>query len=198
MKLFFVIGFLFLLSSCTLHRYFPFICFRKACVDSAIDIKGFKKRIKGKLVVISRRRNKKPEAKPTDYSSAKAFGSNEGNNDSITSIKGKNVDYYRYLLLFRLKKDPTQLDSIVVEHTSEYKTITELDQVRLNYKLDTLPVRDILMVYVKEYYSKKGAEQEQTHVAKGRTSAIRKFLHRSGIPFPHIKVLQDSLSPPRL
>ncbi len=185
------------ISSCTFHSYFPFICFRKGCVNSSINLKGFKKRLKGEWSAKKRKKGKKPKAAASSNApSDKSSNSSEGN-DSVAMF-GKKVDYYRYLLLFRLKKDPTSLDSLVIEHTSETKDITELDQTRLSYKLDTLPVRNIITVYIKNFYSKTKADDEHPHVARSRVNAIRRFLHHQGVPLPHIKILQDSLSPPRL
>lgn len=151
----------------------------------------------GKLAANKRKRNKKPGTKAGPDSRARK-GSGRAAADSAAAIKGTNVDYYRYLLFFRLKSDPRRLDSLVIEHTSEYKTIIETDQVRLHYLLDTLPASHVITVYIRKYYDKKREEHEHLHVVKGRTRSICKFLKSCGIAPQKIKLLQDSLSPPRL
>jgi hypothetical protein len=185
------------LSSCTLHCNFPFICFRRSCVNNQLDLKGFKKRVEGKLVALQRKRNKKPGAK-VNQTLRPGKDRGESEEDTVAAIRGTNVDYYRYLLFFRLKSDPRRLDSLVIEHTSQYKTIIETDQARLRYLLDTLSVKNIMMVYIRKHYDVKREEQEHLHVAKGRSRSICKFLKHCGIPQQKIKLLQDSLSPPKL
>jgi hypothetical protein len=185
------------LSSCTFHHNFPFICFRRSCVNNQLDLKSFKKRVAGKLVAMQRKRNKKPAAKAGQVVRPDKDRSGPGE-DSVAATKGTNVDYYRYLLFFRLKSDPRRLDSLVIEHTSQYKTIIKTDQVRLRYLLDTLSVKNIMAVYIRKYYDVKREEQDHQHVAKGRNRSICKFLKHCGIPPQKIKLLQDSLSPPRL
>lgn len=159
-------------------------------MKNQLDLPGIKKRIKGKLVVMQRKRNRK-------MASRSKSGSATVSSEKETKAKGRNVDYYKYLLLFKVKDDPKQLDSLVVEHTSQYKTLIELDLVRLEYKIDTILPKNILMVYIKKYYPDTST-QENAYIAKGRVRAIRKRLHHAGIPLSRIKVLQDSLSPPRL
>ena len=183
-------------GSCAIHSTFPFICFERACVKG-LGIGAFTKRIKGKIAVMNRKRNaKKPGASAKSYFSTSS--TKEEKEDSSAIVQGRNVDYFRYLLFFRLKQHPQQLDSLLIEHTSEYKTIIEVDQSRLNYMIDTMRLRNILTVYIKAQGSVKDRENEQYHLEKDRTRSISKFLRKAGIASDRIKVLQDSLSPPRL
>ncbi len=175
------------LSACTLHDNFPFICFRKSCVDSGIDLKGFKKRIKGSLALSKRKRGKKQNGRRQGEIYGQRARVSEP--DSLDVTRGRNIDYYRYLLLFKLKKNPWHLDSLVVEHTSEYKTIIELDQVRVDHKIDSLLVKNILFVYIKKFYAPDPHDTEI--VANKRVRAIKKYLHNSGISAKRIKFIDD-------
>ncbi|MES2680225.1 MAG: hypothetical protein V4635_10085 [Bacteroidota bacterium] len=106
--------------------------------------------------------------------------------DSTLVIKGTNVDYTKFRLLFKLRSDTTRFDSIDVVHTSQYHTIIETDQSRLNYKLDTL-VPEVLVVYIRESHK----NTENVSVIKRRNNSIRKYLHHSGIAYHRIKIIKQ-------
>ncbi|HOZ87506.1 MAG TPA: hypothetical protein PL029_07100 [Bacteroidia bacterium] len=115
------------------------------------------------------------------------FDDRVGNKDSPDStrvIKGTNVDYTRFTLLFKLRSETKPFDSIDVVHTSQYRTIIETDQARLNHKLDTL-ISNVLMVFIRESHN----SSEYVSVIKRRNNAIKKYLRHAGIAQHRIKII---------
>lgn len=184
-------------SSCVIHNEFPFICFEKGCVNNNIDIKGFKKRVKGKIAIMKRKLKRRSVPENNDKFDHKIADSRKSQEET-PAAKGKNVDYFPYLILLRLKDNPNQMDSNVVMHTNEFNDLIPVDKSRMIYRIDTIKPKNILMVYIKKYYNPELDKNEPVHVQYGRVKALKKFLIKQGIHASHVKILQDSLSPPRL
>jgi hypothetical protein len=181
-----------------LHNEFPFICFEKGCVKNNFDIKGFKKRMKGKISKARRQMKRRSEPQSKDKNYLQPNGADETPEEEDIAIKGRNVDYFPYLLMFRLNTNPTRIDSDVVMHTNELNDLIPVDKSRLVYRIDTIGAKNILTVYLKKYYNPELDKGKPVHLPHSRLKTIKKILMAEGIPAKHIKILQDSLSPPKL
>ena len=178
-------------GSCAVHNYFPFICFERACVNQQLSLKGFKKRMKGKIAVMKRKKNKK---KPLDSRAGLEFLSPR---DSAATMKGINIDYYRYQVFFRVNRCVNCFDSTVVEHTSEHHTLIETDLSRLIYMMDTIRLKNILMVYIRSFrHDQRDTYYE--HRENHRKKDLIRVLKNNGVPAQRIKTLQDSQTLPKL
>ena len=173
-------------SSCVVHDSFPFICFLPSCVNKQHPIKAFKKRMNAKMKMAKRKRNRGKSGTEQNYARRKP-DLNGMETDSLSFAMGNNVDYFRYLIFFRLKSDPKALDSLLVTHTSAYKTLIAVDQTRLSYMIDTIGIKNIIMVYLKEYYDTTLIRNEHQQVTKARIHAVKKCILKMGVPAGKVK-----------
>jgi hypothetical protein len=170
----------FLLSSCAIHKQFPFICFRPGCIKAAFKIEGlkaWKKSRRGKAQIRKNRSNSKNTRK------VKSYNINSENNDTtgFGNMSTASCDIIKMVFFRSVKTNHDQTDTFLVHFRQPENEIDELSEVQIRGYLMKNNKAHILKI--KLCYCSK--EEKQNEFGKGlflqRTGKIKKFLKEKNI-----------------
>lgn len=168
-----------LLSSCAIHKDFPFICFRWGCFAKQVGLPSGKA-IKKQVQINAKVRKKKREAKkrkknkPEPYIISDKKGSTEEAEKSKVIKKDTSVLSYfakgnaNYLILVFLEAHPPGEDSLLINYP-ENREFSEYEKSAIKNFVDSVSVGSGDAFIIKEY-----SEYLQPEL-KGRTKAKEKL-----------------------
>ncbi|MBS1636970.1 MAG: hypothetical protein JST26_13720 [Bacteroidetes bacterium] len=148
-----------LVSSCAIHSDFPFICFRKECVQSQFKKSpkrsGGKRGLKQKVNTLAvkmkqkqvKRKSKKPDPPDRDYIGFSGFeGSTESSQDSIVRDTADVADYIKMIIYYKAEKPEKNIEKDSVYIKVSRSPQAKEDKALINYYLEKHPAQTIKQV----------------------------------------------------
>jgi hypothetical protein len=163
--------------SCAIHDSFPFICFRSGCVENQFGFKKISKRIS---VQISAGQRKRRSRRAIAAAKIRKPGV-ELPGDSVLAMVGERVVYTKFLLVFYLQTGAISSDTLIVNYSSEYKSIMNADEIKIAALVNDRKPWEITRITIREMIT--SPEKEDQHVISARGRSIKKLLHGTGVSY---------------
>lgn len=184
----------FLLSSCAIHPYFPFICFRKQCIEQQFDtgVKptggrwGIKKQIKMLNTKMKKKRAKKKRAKSDGVAGSSRVS--ESKLDSLLKDTSRVADYIKMIIHHKAESPEKRIDKDSVYIKSSFLQLSKEDKALLNYYLKKYPVKNIKEIFL--LITVESTEDMDTKKRSGTMKArrLRNALIKAGVKEEKIKI----------
>jgi len=181
-----------LLSSCAIHPYFPFICFKKECIQSQFNTgvkptggkRGIKQRFKMLVVNIKKKQGKNKKDKP-DISNSKVRQSKV---DSLISDTAKVADYIKLIFHHKVDAPEKRIDKDSVNVKSSFIIQSKDDKTLINYYLNKYSVKNIkeIVLVVTVEQNEDSENRKRAGLLKARR--LRNYIVKAGIKEEKIKI----------
>ncbi len=188
-----------LLSSCAIHRKFPFICFRKECVLSQLhyyDAKDSFRRAKINASVRKKKRDmnrskhraKKDKSFPPDSTLIE-----KQEKDSLDYSKGFAglCDESKVIFSYTLFNDSissTKNDTITIRYLFDKKEPSADEKNEMKLLLEKIGQKYLLEIWIKGCHNRSVLSEYELYWLDTRIQKIKKYLKKLEVPSIKIKI----------
>lgn len=184
----------FLLSSCAIHPYFPFICFKKECIQSQFNTgvkptggrRGIKQQFKMLNTKIKKKKAKNKRAKSGDLAGRSRIS--DSKLDSLIKDTSRVDDYIKMIIYHKVESPEKRVDKDSVYIKSSFLQLSKEDKALINYYLEKYPVKDIKEILL--MLTVESPEDIDTKKRSGMMKArrLRNSLIKAGVKEEKIKI----------